>query len=48
MWDSLTRYLPEDWGDNVLELWAGTSETFCELKTGIVIVLASSFAHLDK
>lgn len=23
---------PEDWGNNVLELWAGLSETFCELE----------------
>lgn len=28
MWDSLTRCLPEDWGNNVLELWAGLSEAF--------------------
>lgn len=29
---SLTEYLPEDWGNNVLDLWAGPRETFCELK----------------
>ena len=32
LWDSLTRCLREDWENNVLDLWAGPSEMFCEFK----------------